>query len=237
MIFQYAYNISEINNLNDISYLIHFLSDDRKEVIRKYRFDKDKIRSIFAEVLLRYALYERYDLKDENIVFDKTEYGKPFLENNENIFFNLSHSGNWVVCAVGDKPIGIDVELMENIDFSIMEDIFTNEECEYLLSHDLKDRLRIFYNIWTLKESYTKSIGEGLGLSLHSFWFQFDKEDIILYVNGKRNAAYSFYLRNIDQNYAMSVCVADRIDSNNLKESFRFVSLEEIVRWRGVCKC
>ena len=35
------------------------------------------------------------------------EYGKPYLESG-GLFFNLSHSGEYVACAISDKEIGID---------------------------------------------------------------------------------------------------------------------------------
>ncbi|MCL0028295.1 hypothetical protein M1M88_01070 [Peptococcaceae bacterium] len=42
--------------------------------------------------------------------FVENDYGKPFLKNTNDLYFNVSHSGEWVVCAIHHHPIGIDIE-------------------------------------------------------------------------------------------------------------------------------
>ena len=180
MIYQYAYNISEITNICDVCDLYDLISDERKEKIIKYHFDKDKLHSMFAEVILRYALWERYGLKD--LVIQKNEYGKPFLVNYNDIHFNLSHSGDWVLCGVGNENLGIDVEQIDDIELSVAEEFFTKEESDYLFTLNENDRLIAFYKIWTLKESYIKNVGEGLSIPLNSFMFKNEDNNIKIYI-------------------------------------------------------
>ncbi|MBE5929222.1 MAG: 4'-phosphopantetheinyl transferase superfamily protein [Lachnospiraceae bacterium] len=232
MVYQYICNIEKINNVNDISRLTDIISFERKEFIKKLRFDKDKIRSILAEVILRYALWDNYGLTSEEILIEKTEYEKPYLKKYPNIHFNLSHSGEWVVCCVGDVSLGIDVEKMEDIDLDIMNDIFAKDEINYVMSHSDKGRLRMFYNIWTLKESYTKNTGEGLNASLKDIIFKLENEDISLFSQNNKNSNYSFRLTELDNHHSMSLCVYGNSDTG-IKENLTVLSVEELLRWKG----
>lgn len=229
MIYQYAYNISEITNIRDVCDLYDLISDERKEKIIKYHFDKDKLHSMFAEVILRYALWERYGLKD--LVIQKNEYGKPYLVNNKDIYFNLSHSGDWVLCGVGNENLGIDVEQIDDIELSVAEEFFTKEESDYLFTLNENDRLIAFYKIWTLKESYIKNVGEGLSIPLNSFMFKNEDNNIKIYIQGKKDDNYSFLIRSLDEQHSMSLCVTGEID-NMINNNFTILTLEEIMRWK-----
>ncbi len=121
--------------------------------------------------LRRTKLSEILEIPPESLIFDKTEQGKPFCVSHPEIHFNLSHSGNWVVMAVSDQPIGVDIETpnpKRNI-MAIAEHYFLPEEVKIIRSS--KDALDMFYKLWTLKEAYVKATGEGIvsGLSKCGF--------------------------------------------------------------------
>ena len=61
-----------------------------------------------AESLARKMLAEATGEKPENIVFYRGENGKPLTR--LPLFFNCSHSGDHVVCAVSKKEIVVDLE-------------------------------------------------------------------------------------------------------------------------------
>src|SRR5574341_1078500 len=85
--------------------------DEKKRLrILRYVHKKDAWRSLLAELLLRAVLTERYHMRDEDISFEVDAHGKPFLPKEQDICFNLTHSGDWVGCAVGTVPVGIDIE-------------------------------------------------------------------------------------------------------------------------------
>ena len=58
--------------------------------------------------LLRFALWETYGAELPRI--EKTGEGKPFFPDRPEIFFSLSHARRFVMCAVGDRPVGADIE-------------------------------------------------------------------------------------------------------------------------------
>jgi 4'-phosphopantetheinyl transferase len=93
-----------------------------------------------------------------------SEKGKPeFLQdeimkfvNCSNIHFNISHSANYVACAIADAPVGIDIEGRRKVNSAVAKRYFTAEEIAGL--HSDED----FFKIWTFKEAFGKCTGEGL---------------------------------------------------------------------------
>lgn len=230
MIYQYAFNISDIASIRDVRNLLDLISDERRERIRRFRFDKDKLHSLFAEVLLRYALWERYGIRD--FVMERNEYGKPYLVNHNEVFFSLSHSGDWVLCGLGDQNLGIDVEQIEDIEQSITYDYFAKEDIVYLNTFHETERTDAFYTIWTLKESYTKNVGEGMSIPLDSFTFMFDYNRINIYIHGKRDDRFWFQTRNLDARHKMSLCVTGEGDTET-NDDLSILTLQDILPWEN----
>lgn len=101
-----------------------------------------------------------YNIKNYKIV--KNEYGKPYFENND-IYFNISNSDSVVVAAVSDKEIGIDIQ-KRKYNEAIVNRTFTESEKQYL--NKSSDKKKAFTLIWTMKESYVKKLGIGIGYGL-----------------------------------------------------------------------
>lgn len=110
------------------------------------------------DVLQRIA--DDYDIKNYNIV--KNDYGKPYFDNS-NIYFNISNSGLVTVAVVADKEIGIDIQKIKYNE-AIVNRTFTESEKQYLKNSD--DKEKSFTLIWTMKESYVKMLGVGIGYGL-----------------------------------------------------------------------
>ena len=55
------------------------------------------------------------------------EKGKPFIVGVENVFFNISHSGDYVVCSVSDREIGIDIEKRAKLEWK-WPDVFSTKK-------------------------------------------------------------------------------------------------------------
>lgn len=140
-------------------------SKNRQEKIDFYRFDKDKKLSCGAYLLLMKLLSE------ENIIgpeFEFNEYGKAYISNHEGIYFNLSHSGKMVLCAISDKEVGADIEYIDpEIDLDIARHYFYNSEYRGIMNAESK--AEEFFKYWVLKESYMKYTGLGMNLQLDSF--------------------------------------------------------------------
>jgi 4'-phosphopantetheinyl transferase len=215
MIEIYAIRLKE--NLNHSMYNkgMAIISDAKCERIKKYHNLKAAQRVLFAEVLLRNIICDKLKIKNTDIDLYYNEYGKPFLEK-YNLNFNISHSGNWVVCAVNEDHIGIDIEQIQPIDYiDIADNFFSSDESKDLNNKVESDRLAYFYDLWTLKESYVKAEGKGLSIPLHSFTMAIDNECIKL-TNIYPSERYFFKQYLIDNNYKLSVCAKNNKFPSNV---------------------
>ena len=85
-------------------------------------------------------------------------YGKPLLSPGPHI--GISHRRGAVAVAVGDMPIGLDLERLRDFDARLPARIFSKGEMEYF--HASGASREAFFTLWTLKESYYKFTGRGL---------------------------------------------------------------------------
>ena len=145
---------------------------DRQDKINFFRFEKDKKLSAGAYLLLKKLLLEE---NITNPLFKTGKYGKTYISNFENIYFNLSHSGKMVLCAISDREVGVDIEYIDHeIDLSIAQHYFYNKEYESIMnSQNPADE---FFKYWVLKESYMKYTGLGMNLKLDSFEIKIEDE-------------------------------------------------------------
>lgn len=163
----------DIRDLTAADYGKWYALMNREKQVRvdRFRFEDDKKRSVAGEMLARKAVAEWCGVSAESIVFDKTETGKPYAKGLP-VEFNISHSGDMVVCAVDDKPVGIDIEKIRPIDQTIAKRICTDEELVYLFNHTPTEQdftyttdqniLTRFFELWTAKEAYGKCLGVGI---------------------------------------------------------------------------
>lgn len=143
-----------------------WLDPGRVSSAARFRFKKDRARCIGAGLLLNYALQQHdcsYPLPPQ---VAKDSQGKPWLPELPDFHFNISHSGKWVVCAVGDRPIGVDIEQTERGMQEVAKRYFSAAEQNYLQSLANEKRSTAFIELWVLKESYMKATGLGLSQSL-----------------------------------------------------------------------
>lgn len=180
--------IKSIKNIDKIDEFKKILDNDTKEKIEKIKKFEDQKRAIVSKLLLTDILkINGYSFKD--VVYN--EYGKPYLRNNE-LYFNISHSGDYVVCAISKYEIGIDIQQIKKINDLIVQKKFTKDEQKYVFD-DLS-----FTRVWTLKESYIKAIGKGLYQKL-------DEVETIKNSQFSKIGNYQFQSIIID-NYCLSIC-------------------------------
>lgn len=89
------------------------------------------------------------------------ERGKPWFPACPQYHFNLSHSGALALCALADRPVGVDIqEIRETWRPSLVTRTCTPQERAWLSSRG--DRAEDFAQLWALKESAGKQTGCGL---------------------------------------------------------------------------
>ena len=149
----------------DLEKSIPILPENRKEKADNYIFDKDKKLCCGAYLLLKKLLAEE---NVEEPIIETEKDGKPYISNYDDVYFNMSHAGRMVACAISDKEIGIDIEKIDPlIDLKIAQNFFYNSEYENIKKSD--NYVGEFFKYWVLKESYMKYTGLGFLLDLDKF--------------------------------------------------------------------
>lgn len=227
----YAVKILDISE-EKLYELCLLIDSEKKCKIEKFINKKDKIRSLIGEILIRTIIVEKFKIDNKYINFEKNQYGKPYLKDHPQFNFNISHSEEYVVCAVNNKPIGIDVEVIKHIEYKeIAKSFFTKREFDYIVNQDLNLQLNRFYEIWTLKESYIKCCGQGLSIPLKSFSIEVDQYENIKVASDNEYKEHTFRIFDIELGYKMAVCSLNkeiynniiRVDQNSLiNKYFRF---------------
>ncbi|NLL92419.1 MAG: 4'-phosphopantetheinyl transferase superfamily protein [Ruminococcaceae bacterium] len=92
--------------------------------------------------------------------------GKPFFSERDDLFFSLSHSGDYVGVAFSRNKVGFDIQVHRKHNYiRIAKRFFSPSEYSFVKQ---KGELA-FFDIWSAKESYVKYIGQGLSFGLDSF--------------------------------------------------------------------
>lgn len=105
----YYTNIQDIRDKNCINDFRKLVSKERLSQLDKFYFKEDYLRSLLGEVIIRKKVAEFTGIKPEAVELYKNICGKPFIINVPDIYFNISHSGNWVVCLLAENPCGVDI--------------------------------------------------------------------------------------------------------------------------------
>ena len=149
----------------DLEAALKEISEQRREQALKFKFELGQRLCVLAYQLLKQGLREDYGIT-ENPVFEYNEHGKPSIVGHPEICFNLSHCKEAVVCAVSDKPVGIDVESIREYRDSLVHYTMNDEEIQEIESSE--HPASAFIRLWTMKEATMKLIGTGISNDMKS---------------------------------------------------------------------
>lgn len=160
------------------SWMIEYLNDS--EIKRAQGISNEEIKSsyIACRFFLKKLLSEHLQKPLNVINIEYGTNGKPYL-NNENIYFNCSHSDTHFVIVVNETgAIGIDIEnktrKFENSKIANL--ILSDDEQTELFELIAEEQREIFLKIWTVKEAFFKAIGSGLTSPLKHVSVQIDND-------------------------------------------------------------
>lgn len=207
----YAVKIPSALSKKAFSDFVDYIPSHRQDKIRKYVRQEDAIRSLFGQLLLQDVIQKECHILKEDLIFSRNEYGKPYIYNLTDYHFNISHSGEYVVCVTHNQPVGIDIEYIKPISLEIAQQYFSKEEYNLIISQSKMSQISFFFDFWTLKESFIKAIGKGLYMPLNSFAFSITEEkEFILKINPYPERFF-FKQYDIDPEYKLSVCAKSLI--------------------------
>ncbi len=166
-------------------------TQDRIRKIEKIKSERGRAQSLGAGIMETYVLGKLgYDARI--IRTGVSEHGKPIYydeKSEKELYLNLSHSETHIAAICGEFPVGIDVEQIRETRLAVARRFFTEREQQLLVGiQSEEERAALFFRIWTLKEAFLKTTGEGLGRELGSF-------DVSEAVHGQKAEVESVELR------------------------------------------
>ena len=194
MVYLYIADVRKLPLPKECPELAAKLSNERRQKLETLSQPEKQKQCLGAGLLLEKALACHGVSADSVRV---GEHGKPKADG---ICFNLSHSGDLVICAVSQVPVGCDIERRRETPTHLAERFFSDGEKAYLASFVGEEYNHQFFRLWTMKESYAKMTGEGLARSLDTF-------DVLQ----KKGESCHFSEYEIE-GYQISVCTEEEID-------------------------
>ena len=153
------------------------MSADEHERMGRFVFERDRKAFLLTRALVRTTLSRYAPVAPADWTFIANAHGRPELLDRPpgvpDLRFNISHTDGLIACAVTiGREIGVDVE---NIGRHMQHDVagrhFAPKEVSDLRQLPDDEQRKVFFDYWTLKESYIKARGFGLALPLGDFAF------------------------------------------------------------------
>ena len=141
------------------------MNPERKKKILQCQNIEDKKRSLLAGILLQRGLEQTHLLGQT--------------------FYSISHSGDYVMCVISDRRVGVDIENRFRTIFSeqrkeqmekVAKKCLTADELQEYVSVEEEKKVDVLLSFWTRKESYSKALGKGLTMDFATIDTQ-DMED------------------------------------------------------------
>lgn len=142
--------------------------------------------------------------KDE--IIKRREDGKPYLAGQPRVYFNLSHSGEYALCALSDREVGVDIQKWRETVPGTGKKLLCRESPELDFERkkeaSVKDRAA-FFLLWSAKEAYVKATGEGLSKDFRELYVDFKAGSVRDTVSGRVKKLYIFGFLS---GYSMALC-------------------------------
>lgn len=177
-----------------------FFSKERLDKTENITHTQSKLLSCAAELAICLSL-NKLGLAPACGGYTKDKKGRPVCEKG---YISVSHSGEFALCAVSEKPVGVDIEKQR---------ILTEKASRYILGDDKgKYENNELLRIWTVKEAFSKLTGEGLRFPLGKITLHSDGSAS----DGETKAFSQSFL--LDNGYQLSVCSSEQGETVKIKE-------------------
>ncbi|WP_158690428.1 4'-phosphopantetheinyl transferase family protein [Streptomyces sp. PsTaAH-124] len=135
--------------------------------------------------------------------------GRPTVRGlDEDLHLSLAHTEELIVVAVSRRgPVGVDAEsVTRRASFELLRShVCTPEEAEALAALPDAERAARFLRLWTLKEAYTKALGQGMRRRFNAVGFCWDADGgARLADESDATRGWSFSTRLIRERYLVS---------------------------------
>jgi 4'-phosphopantetheinyl transferase len=199
------------------------LSAEERVRASRFVFERDRIRFQRARIGLRHVLARYLDVVPADIQFVLNDYGKPRLFGGDVLRFNVSHTDDSAVIAVGAfAEIGVDIESRRpQRDLrALARTVFSVSENDLLSALHGDALLDAFYICWTRKEAYVKALGVGLTLDPASITVGVSPDELVVPMLGSHPACRVATLAQ-DERTTLSLAVTGKWSRTDSFEVFR----------------
>lgn len=147
------------------------LNEEEKARAQRFYFPRHQRRFTTARATMRLILSRYLNMDAAAIEFNFNKQGKPFINHPSLLEFNLSHSGEIALLAVGKRfPVGIDLEIFSSRPYiSIGNTLFSETEIDALKQAPDSMKALTFFHLWAQKEAFIKAGGLGLSYPTTEF--------------------------------------------------------------------
>ena len=214
MIYTYYIDVTQFEDERLFREKLNLLSPYRQQKVAILKHEKDRLRSLGAGIALDHAL-ETYGLREKSAVYEFGEWGKPALKYQPDIHFSLSHSGDYAVCSIGDRPMGSDIETVRPGRLKVADRFFAEEELRWMYSAEEEAEVtERMFRIWTMKESFVKATGRGISVPFGDFAVLVDEESGRIRVKHHCNAKF-YHMKEYGElaGYRVAVCLEESRDA------------------------
>lgn len=158
-----------VNPEVDKQALISWLSEDERQRMQRFKFANLQARFLYIRSRLRQLLAGYVNERPDTLRMAQSEFGKPYLADYPELSFNVSHSDDdWIIAVGLNCQLGVDIERCKPRDSlaELVERFFAKPEISYWRTLPDSQRLPAFYRLWTCKEAFLKATGRGIAAGL-----------------------------------------------------------------------
>ena len=184
------------------------LSAVRKQKLEMLKTKEDQQRSLAVELLLCYALRREYPMLKLPPEYHIDANGKPVWKD-DTLYFSLSHSGQYAACAMGNAPVGIDIQQQNVKNTKALERVMTPNQLAMIRAMPPKKQKTALFDFWCLKESIVKMTGQGHLMTPVEFLFYNDNGRLGMMVEQNFLHTYSAI-----PGYSLGLCSQTKISSH-----------------------
>jgi 4'-phosphopantetheinyl transferase len=163
----------------ELEQLAQVLSADERERAARYRRERDRRRFVVGRGWLRRLLGLQLGRAADEVRFCYGASGKPTLDGERRLSFNLSHSDDLMLVVICQEcDVGVDVERLRPLPemADLASEFLPGGELDRLALVDEADRLATLYRMWTRKEACLKARGVGLSVPLEDLDIDFGRD-------------------------------------------------------------
>ncbi|HFQ8588123.1 TPA: 4'-phosphopantetheinyl transferase superfamily protein [Clostridioides difficile] len=190
--------IANITILRDENIIETYLSSEQIREKNNYYKQMDRNNYLLSHGIINRIFSSILRVEGKDVVWNYTNYKKPYIKNKMGIKFNISHTKGAIAIALSINDVGVDIEYMEkNFNYKDIVNYSFNKNEKINTVID-------FYKYWVVKEAYLKYKGIGLIQDLRSI-------EIIEITNNRgilkdKNKTKTFEIKEINNDYSVAIC-------------------------------